>query len=111
MTQPDRSTIRDALRANMHDGDEGGRLTMSVKDLLDESTEIIREFVMDDDLRELIKKGKHREAVWLMVLRLGACEWDLGTEDVQVFRGGERLCLQCRNAVARDEIVSAAAGT
>lgn len=41
LSREDLDQIRDALRANMHDGDEGGTLTMGVKDMLDETIEII----------------------------------------------------------------------
>lgn len=41
--------VRDYLRANLLDGDEGGTLTMSARDLLDEVEEAVVETIKEGD--------------------------------------------------------------
>jgi hypothetical protein len=38
-------SIRNRLRANLFDGDEGGTVTMSISDLLDQATEIVADLI------------------------------------------------------------------
>ena len=64
-------TIRQALVANMHDGDEGGRLTMNVRVLLDDTCEIIQEFVLDEEVKALVVAGKNAKALAIVAARLG----------------------------------------
>lgn len=41
--------LADVLLANMHDGQEGGTLTMSVNDLVRETVEVITDYLVDDE--------------------------------------------------------------
>lgn len=77
------SSIREALVANMHDGDEGGVLTMKVSALLDETCEVTRDFLLDDEVRELRHTAPYK-ALDLIIARLGGlppCEYTLEGTD------------------------------
>lgn len=77
MSTLDTAPLRQALVANMHDGDEGGVMTMRVSDLLDEEVAIVRDFLLDDEVRE-VRHTEPWRALEIIVARLGgwpACEY------------------------------------
>jgi len=49
LTVENLSDYRAYLRANMFDGDEGGKVTMGIRDLLDEIIELTTDFLDDGE--------------------------------------------------------------
>lgn len=94
--------LRAALRANMHDGDEGGICTMSTKHMLDETVEVTREFLLDDDLADIIRAGKYDLALRLVVERLGG--YDAGQGCVYIVDGTDTDGTVWHQCLTHDEL-------